>query len=123
MVRPHLEYASPVWNPYMRKEVKAVEDVEKFSMRVITRRWDTGYQDLLCMVNIPSLESRRLHSSTCSTKLCTVYASFLQTLFRSDPIFSSGLTDSIYLLCQPFTPQMPSTILCATYCKHLELPP
>ena len=29
----------------MRKEVKMIEGVEKFAMRVITRRWDTGYQD------------------------------------------------------------------------------
>lgn len=66
MVRPHLEYASPVWNPFMCKEIKRIEDVEKFAMRVITRRWDTGYQDLLNMVNIPSLESRRMHSSMCT---------------------------------------------------------
>ena len=62
MVRPHLKYASPVWNPSTRKQVKKIEDVEKFAMKVVTRRWDAGYQELLNMVNIPSIESRRLQS-------------------------------------------------------------
>jgi len=66
LVRPHLEYASPVWNPSTRKQIKMLEDVEKFAMRVATRRWDTGYQDLLNMANVPSLESRRLQSSMCT---------------------------------------------------------
>ena len=76
MVRPHLEYASPVWSPFMRKEVKTIEDVEKFAMRVITRRWDTGYQELLNLANVPSLESRRLHCAHC-TRLymaCVLYS-------------------------------------------------
>jgi len=51
-VRPHLEYASPVWNPSTCKQIKMLEDVERFAMRVATRRWDTGYQDLLNMANV-----------------------------------------------------------------------
>ena len=66
MVRPHLEYASPVWNPSIQKQVKMIEDVEKFAMRVVTRRWNAGYQELLNMVSIPSIESRRLQSSMCT---------------------------------------------------------
>ena len=36
MLRPHLEYASPVWNPYLWKDFKRIEDVEKFAMSMIT---------------------------------------------------------------------------------------
>ena len=32
-----------------------IEDVEKFAMKVVSRRWDAGYQELLNMVNIRSL--------------------------------------------------------------------
>jgi len=60
MVRLHLKYASVVWNPSIHKQIKMIEDVEKFAMKVVTRRWDTGCQDRL---NAPSLESRRLQSS------------------------------------------------------------
>ena len=51
---------------YTCKEVRMIEDVEKLAMRVITKRWDMGYWDLLNTVKysqISSLESRRLHTS------------------------------------------------------------
>ena len=65
LVRPHLEYASPVWNLHMHKDIKLLENVEKFAIRIITKRWDCGYQELLDMVALPSLETRRLQSSLC----------------------------------------------------------
>jgi len=39
MIRPHLEYASPVWNPHMHKDIKLLENVEKFAIQMITKRW------------------------------------------------------------------------------------
>ena len=42
MIRPHLEYASPVWSPFIHKEVRMIEDVEKFTMTVITRSGTWG---------------------------------------------------------------------------------
>ena len=80
MVRPHLEYASPVWNPSIHKQVKMIEDVEKFAMRVVTRRWNAGYQELLNMVSIPSIESRRLQSSMCTLYKYMACVTSLQTL-------------------------------------------
>ena len=59
-------YASPVWNPSTRKQVKMIEDVEKFAIKVVTRRWKAVYQEVVNMVNIPSTESRRLQSSMCT---------------------------------------------------------
>jgi len=51
--------------------------MENFATRVVTRRWDIGYQDLPNMVNVPSLESIRLillasHAGTIANKLTTV---------------------------------------------------
>ena len=67
LVRPHLEYASSVWNPHMHKDIKLLEKEEKFAIRMITKRWDCGYQELLdiCMVALPSIETRKLQSSLC----------------------------------------------------------
>ena len=53
LVRPYLEYASPVWNPYLHKDTKLLENVEKFALRMITRKWDVGYQELLDTLGIP----------------------------------------------------------------------
>ena len=49
----------------MHKDIKLLENVEKFAIRMITKRWDCGYQELLDMVALPSLETRRLQSSLC----------------------------------------------------------
>ena len=32
LVRPHLEYASPMWNLYKQKHIKHLENVEKFAL-------------------------------------------------------------------------------------------
>ena len=32
LVRPHLEYASQVWNPYKAGEINSLEDVQKFAL-------------------------------------------------------------------------------------------
>ena len=99
MVRPHLEYASPVWNPSTCKQVKLIEDVEKFAMRVVTRRWDTGYQEL---VNIPSLESRRLQSCMCTLyKIVHGLCYFPPDIVSQRPSVSQR-TDRQFLLYQPF---------------------
>ena len=30
-VRPHLEYATPVWDPHLSKDIEAIESVQRFS--------------------------------------------------------------------------------------------
>ena len=36
--------------------------MQKFACKMITRKWDKGYDDLLNMTNLPSLADRRLCS-------------------------------------------------------------
>ena len=84
MVRPYLEYASPVWNSSTRKQVKMIEDVEKFAMKVIT-----GNQELLNMVNISSIESRRLQFCMCILyKIVHGLCYFLPDIVSLRPSFS-----------------------------------
>ena len=33
-IRPHLEYVSPVWNPFNKGEIEAIESVQKFALRM-----------------------------------------------------------------------------------------
>ena len=63
LVRPHLEYASPMWNLYKQKHIKHLENVEKFALCMATKSWDCGYQDLPSIADITSLESRRSNAS------------------------------------------------------------
>ena len=37
LVHPHLEYASPVWNPHLQKNINTLEDVQKFPLRMCSK--------------------------------------------------------------------------------------
>ena len=60
LLRPHLEYAYPVWAPHLVKDVRAIEDVQKFACKMATHNWNSSYQDLLQLTELPTLERRRL---------------------------------------------------------------
>ena len=60
LVCPHLEYACQVWDPHLVKDKKALEDVQKFGCRLAAHQWDSGYQELLDLFELQSLEQCRL---------------------------------------------------------------
>ena len=60
LVRPHLEYAAQVWNPYLIKDIERLEGVQKLALRLCSRRWNADYADLLEVLHVPSLKGRRL---------------------------------------------------------------
>ena len=64
-IRPHLEYASAVWNPNLKGEIDQLERVQKFALRVCLKSWDTDYEDLLSTSNLPSLQKCRMLTSLC----------------------------------------------------------
>ena len=52
-VLPHLEYASSVWDPHLKKDTEDIEHVQKFALKL----WYCSYYNLL--TNIPTLAFRR----------------------------------------------------------------
>ena len=58
-VRPHLEYAVAVWDPYQHGLIKSLESVQKFALRASTRNWQATYDSLIDTCNLPTLEQRR----------------------------------------------------------------
>ena len=68
-VRSQLEYACPVWDPHLRTAVAALEKVQKFALRLCTKKWaHSNYSSLLEQCYLPTLETRRLY-----LKLCYLY--------------------------------------------------
>ena len=65
LVRPQLEYAAPIWNPYNETETKKLEKVQKTAARWTCRRWrnSSSVDDMLDELEWPSLENRRVKSS------------------------------------------------------------
>ena len=59
-VRPLLEYAVPVWDPHLLKDIKAIKSVQRFATKVCTKAWlGVDYNDRLSMLNLTTLETRR----------------------------------------------------------------
>ena len=57
LVRPHLEYASPIWNPHLTVYINTLEDAQKFALRMCSKCWDQTYSQLLQQFNIPRLQT------------------------------------------------------------------
>ena len=66
LVRPHLEYAAPVWDPYLVKDINQLEDTQKFALKICTKRWNYNYTNLLQLANLPALVNRRSYLKLCS---------------------------------------------------------
>ena len=60
IVRPILEYANVVWSPYMLKDIKRVEDVQRHFTKYIVGMKGLSYQQRLKKLELPSLEFRRV---------------------------------------------------------------
>ena len=103
LVRPHLEYACSVWCPHLQRDIKKIEQVQKFGLRMCTRRWNADYNELLLLFNIPSLHDRR-----CYLSLCTMYkiiyenAEFPPNFFTPKPPSHLRSSTSALLFIQPF---------------------
>ena len=59
LIRPHLEYASPVWDPFLHKDIHLLEGVQKFACKVCLKHWDWDYAEMLNLLNLPELQTRR----------------------------------------------------------------
>ena len=46
LVRPHLEYASSVWSPYKKKDIEAIENVQKRATRMLPQMKNLNYEEL-----------------------------------------------------------------------------
>ena len=60
LVRPHLEYANCVWNPFLRKDIDRLEKVQRRATKIIPTLADLPYADRLRELNLPTLSYRRL---------------------------------------------------------------
>ena len=101
-VRPLLEYGVEVWHPYLSKDTQALENVQKFALRICSNNWQANYHDLLEHYNLPTLENRRLYLSLCTFfkivhKLCYFPASLIYHL-----IFHSLLSVLLILIISLF---------------------
>ena len=60
-VRPVLEYAAAVWDPYNAKQIQSLEAVQRRAARWVSQRYrrTSSVSDMLACLQWPSLQSRR----------------------------------------------------------------
>ena len=59
LVRPHLEYVNPVWNPYLKKHIDMIGNIQRRATKLIPGLSDLSYEDRLRRLKLPSLSYRR----------------------------------------------------------------
>ena len=47
LVRPHLEYSCQLWDPYIQQDINRLESIQKFALKLISHRWESGYEELI----------------------------------------------------------------------------
>ncbi len=59
MIRPLLEYASPVWSPWRKKDITRIEQVQRRFTRLVEGTRGMNYEQRLNFLRLPSLAYRR----------------------------------------------------------------
>ena len=59
IVRPHLEYASVVWSPKLKRDKDALEQVQRRATRLVSGISHLSYPERLRHLNLPTLDFRR----------------------------------------------------------------
>ena len=59
LVLPTLDYYSSAWDPSSALYTYKLGSVQDFATNVITKQWNTPYEDRLRLLNLPCLSTRR----------------------------------------------------------------
>jgi hypothetical protein len=67
LVRPLLEYCSPVWSPFLAKNIDKLERVQRRATKLIYNLRHLSYEDRLKKVGMVTLEKRRMRADLIQT--------------------------------------------------------
>ena len=110
-----MEYACPVWDPDLKKDIQALENVQKFALRVCSKSSSSDYDTLLDTLSIPTLSDQRE-----ILKLCLLLNILTgRVIYPSCPI---TVEHSPYITRYSNTLQLVIPRACSNQYKHSFLP-
>ena len=92
LIRPHLEYAAPVWAPHLSRDIANLEKVQRFALKLCLKSWDVSYYNHLELAGLPTLENRRNYLKSARLGCSSCQAAW-QTMCSSK---SSTTTSALY---------------------------
>ena len=70
-IRPKLEYASVAWNPWLQKDIKKIERIQKAATRWVPELRELSYDERLQALNLTTLDARRKRRALITLYKCT----------------------------------------------------
>lgn len=67
LIRPHVEYCNSVWSPRFKKDIEAIERVQKRATKLVKCVRHLSYEERLKILKIPSLSYRRFRGDIIQT--------------------------------------------------------
>ena len=102
LVRPCLEYVSQVWDPHLLKEIKPIQNVQKFALRVC---YGQSYGNLLDIIitrshllEIKGSTSHYVHSLVLLTSICNFLIYPLAHSWHKAPVITNPKCSKSLLL-------------------------
>ena len=99
LVRPHLEYAAPVWSPHHIKYKELIENVQRRATKMVPGLSELSYPERLRKLNIPTLAYRRVRGDMIQTykMLNGGYDDSLPSILQRSTTGLRGHKDKLYL--------------------------
>ena len=67
LVRPHIEYASCIWSPLLKRDQDAIERIQRRATKLVPELRDLPYNMRLQQLNLPTLKYRRRRADLIET--------------------------------------------------------
>ena len=100
LIRPHLEYAAPVWSPHTVRQIESLENVQRRATKLIPGFSKLSYPERLKKLKLPTLAYRRARGDMIQVFKMTSeegYDKTLPNIFKTNVTHLRGHSKKLYI--------------------------